>query len=130
MKKIGKAHRLNESEWMDAKQWHKVRQRQVCKIAGISDDVYKYTPRSQKDAPIMVALQNTVECDPIYKFFKLLNELRRQRHPWNHKKIHRIYCQMNAGQDFMNDALMCGKLLVPLMGWMILIASTCYGSSS
>ena len=28
---------------------------------------------------------------------------------------------MNAGQDFMNDALMCGRLLVPLMGWMILI---------
>ena len=23
---------------------------------------------------------------------------------------------MNAGQDFMNDAFMCGKLLVPLMG--------------
>ena len=29
---------------------------------------------------------------------------------------------MNAGQDFMNHALMCGGLLVPLMGWMILIA--------
>ena len=24
---------------------------------------------------------------------------------------------MNAGQDFMNDALMCGRFLVPLMGW-------------
>ena len=23
---------------------------------------------------------------------------------------------MNAGQDFMNDALMCGRLLAPFMG--------------
>ena len=31
----------------------------------------------------------------MYGFFKLLNGLRRQGYPWNHKRIHRIYCQMN-----------------------------------
>ena len=41
------------------------------------------------------ALQSAVEHCSIYEFFKLLNALRRQDHPWNHKKIHRIYCQMN-----------------------------------
>ncbi|GAL42916.1 putative transposase, partial [Citrobacter freundii ATCC 8090 = MTCC 1658 = NBRC 12681] len=29
---------------------------------------------------------------PRYGFPKLFQVLRRQGHPWNHKRIHRIYC--------------------------------------
>ena len=31
-------------------------------VAGISDFVDKYTPRSQRDAPIMATLQSAVVC--------------------------------------------------------------------
>ena len=57
--------------------------------------VYRYTPRFHKDAPIIAVLQSVVEYYPINGFKKLLNGLRRRGHPWNHKRIHRIYCQMN-----------------------------------
>lgn len=74
---------------------------------------------------------------PRYGFPKLFQVLRRQGHPWNHKRIHRIYClrklnfrrkgkQRLPGRnpsslatpealnqswsvDFMHDALICGR---------------------
>ena len=55
LKKSGKAHLRNESEWMDAKQWHKTSQRRASVIL-----VYRYKPSVQRDEPIMAALQSAV----------------------------------------------------------------------
>lgn len=74
---------------------------------------------------------------PRYGFPKLFQVLRRQGHPWNHKRIHRIYCLLKLNfrrkgkqrlpvrnpsplatpealnqswsVDFMHDALVCGR---------------------
>jgi putative transposase len=37
-------------------------------------------------------LQAVAGRDPRYGFPKLFQVLRQQGHPWNHKRIHRIYC--------------------------------------
>lgn len=74
---------------------------------------------------------------PRYGFLKLFQVLRRQGYPWNHKRIHRIYCLLKLNfrrkdkqrlpvrnpsllatpealnqswsVDFMHDALVCGR---------------------
>jgi len=82
-------------------------------------------------------LQAVAERYPRYDFPKLFQVLRRQGHPWNHKRIHRIYCLLKLNfrrkgkqrlpvrnpsplatpealnqswsVDFMHDALVCGR---------------------
>ena len=74
---------------------------------------------------------------PAYGFGKLFKILRRWDHSWNHKRVHRIYCELRLNKrrrgkkrlpsrhpqplsvpatanqcwsmDFMSDALMCGR---------------------
>ncbi|WP_410702662.1 IS3 family transposase, partial [Citrobacter braakii] len=90
-----------------------------------------------RDEPVIVALQAVAERYPRYGFPKLFQVLRRQGHPWNHKRIHRIYCLLKLNfrrkgkqrllvrnpsplatpealnqswsVDFMHDALVCGR---------------------
>ena len=90
-----------------------------------------------RDEPVTVALQAVAERYSRYGFPKLFQVLRRQGHPWNHKRIHRIYCLMKLNfrrmskqrlplrnpsplatpevlnqswsLDFMHDALACGR---------------------
>lgn len=83
------------------------------------------------------ALQQAAERYPRYGFPKLFQVLKRWGHPWNHKRVHRIYCLLKLNirrkgkqrlptrnpaplvtparlnqcwsADFMHDALMCGR---------------------
>lgn len=86
---------------------------------------------------MILKLQEAVERYPAYGFSKLFKVLRRWGHPWNHKRVHRIYCELKLNKrrrgkkrlpsrhpqplcvpatsnqcwsmDFMSDALMCGR---------------------
>ncbi|EMC1356861.1 IS3 family transposase, partial [Salmonella enterica] len=99
--------------------------------------VYHYRPDTTRDEPVIVALQAVAERYPRYGFPKLFQVLRRQGYPWNHKRIHRIYCLLKLNfrrkgkqrlpvrnpsplatpealnqswsVDFMHDALVCGR---------------------
>ncbi|WP_152561293.1 IS3 family transposase [Serratia marcescens] len=111
--------------------------RQACRSLNLSRTVYHYRPDTMHDDPVIVALQAVAERYPRYGFPKLFQVLRRQGHPWNHKRIHRIYCLMKLNfrrkgkqrlpvrnpsplatpealnqswsVDFMHDALVCGR---------------------
>lgn len=117
-------------------QFH-VSQRRACRVVGISDSVYRYQPDKHRDDEVIEALQKAVERYPAYGFSKLLKILRRWRHPWNHKRIHRVYCALKLNFrrrgkkrlptrypqplavpmaenqswsiDFMSDSLICGR---------------------
>ncbi|ECP9597583.1 transposase, partial [Salmonella enterica subsp. enterica] len=106
--------------------------RQDCRSLNLS-----YRPDTTRDEPVIVALQAVAERYPRYGFPKLFQVLRRQGYPWNHKRIHRIYCllKLNVRRkgkqrlpvrnssplatpealnqswsvDFMHDALVCGR---------------------
>lgn len=119
------------------KQAHGVSIRRACRIAGISDSVYRYRPDSSRDEPVITALQSATERYPAYGFSKLFKVLRRWGHGWNHKRVHRLYCALNLNKrrrgkkrlptrnpeplsvpvtvnrcwsmDFMNDSLFCGR---------------------
>ena len=119
------------------KQAHGVSIRRACRIAGISDSVYRYRPDTSRDEPVIAALQSATERYPAYGFSKLFKVLRRWGHGWNHKRVHRLYCALNLNKrrrgkkrlprrnpeplsvpatvnrcwsmDFMSDSLFCGR---------------------
>jgi putative transposase len=119
------------------RQTHALSLRRACHIVGISDSVYRYRPDTQKDEPVIQALQEAVERYPAYGFSKLFKILRRWGYPWNHKRVYRLYCALNLNKrrrgkkripsrfpeplavpanmnqswsmDFMSDSLFCGR---------------------
>lgn len=57
---------------------------------------YYRTPRLQLevDAEVVAALQAIVERHPSHGFWKCYRRMRRQGRPWNHKRVHRVYCAL------------------------------------
>jgi len=116
---------------------HNTNLRRACRVVGISDTVYRYQPDATRDEPVIAALQAAVEQYPAYGFSKLFKILRRWGHPWNHKRVYRLYCALNLNKrrrgkkrlpsrhpeplavpaaanhcwsmDFMRDSLFCGR---------------------
>ena len=113
----------------------------------ISDSVYRYRPELHRDDEVISKLQEAVERYPAYgKLFKILQRL---GHHWNHKRVYRIYCELNLNKrrrgkkrlparspeplavpttanycwsmDFMSDSLFCGRLSERLTWSMISI---------
>ena len=111
--------------------------RLACKVLQISRTTYQYQPNTKRDEPVIDALQQLAEKYPRYGFGKMFPILRRQGHPWNHKRVHRIYCELKLNMrrkgkrrlptrnpaplsvpasinqcwsiDFMSDALWSGR---------------------
>lgn len=53
-----------------------------------------YTPVPNRDRPVIEALRSLREVFKFDGFPMLFTELRKRGHPWNHKRVHRIYCQL------------------------------------
>ena len=103
----------------------------------LSRTSYRYRPDTQRDLPVIEALQRLAERYPAYGFSKLFLKIRREGHPWNHKRAYRVYCALKLNMrrkrktrlptrhpeplvhpqtnnhcwsiDFMSDSLMCGR---------------------
>ncbi len=103
----------------------------------LSRTVYRYQPDTNRDLPVIAAIQAVLEINPGYGFGKLFKTLRRQGYRWNHKRVYRVYCLLKLNKrrkgkrrlpsrfpeplvvplaanccwsiDFMSDALMCGR---------------------
>lgn len=68
--------------------------RASCRLLGLSRTVYAYQSNRQRDDAVIIAVSELVERYPRYGFPKLFQILRRKGHAWNHKRVHRVYCQM------------------------------------
>lgn len=67
----------------------------ACAALRLSRTVFAYKPSPRDDIPVIDALLGLVERYPRYGFAKYFALLRREGHNWNHKRVHRIYCQLN-----------------------------------
>ena len=120
-----------------ARDTHQLSLTAACELLRISRSAYRYRPRADKDLPVVEAIQQVIEENPGFGFPKTFKTLRRRGYPWNHKRVHRVYCLLKLNRrrkgkrrlparnpqllavppmanqtwsmDFMSDALMCGR---------------------
>ncbi|KRC73579.1 transposase [Achromobacter sp. Root83] len=111
----------------------------ACQIAGLSRVAYykRPTPASERDAPVIDALNAIVTRHGRWEFWKCFTRLRLDGRCWNKKRVHRVHCDMSLNLprrskkrlperprqpldlatepnrcwalDFMHDALYCGR---------------------
>ena len=72
----------------------------ACSTTRLSRAAY-YRPvggRAAQDEPIITALNTIVAIELRWGFWKCYERLRQLGHRWNHKRVHRVYCQMQLNQ--------------------------------
>ena len=69
--------------------------RQACKAVKLPQSTYHYKPKPKDDAPIIQALDELVTKHPSIGFDQGFSRLRLQGYKWNHKRVYRVYTQMN-----------------------------------
>jgi putative transposase len=69
---------------------------QACRAVRFSRAAYYRAPRSavSRDAEVITALQRVLERSPRAGFWKCFDRLRRKGHPFNHKRVYRVYCAL------------------------------------
>jgi len=67
---------------------------------GFSRTAYYRVPESweARDREVIEALNGVLEKHPRWGFWKCYKSLRRKGYPWNHKRVYRVYCQLNLNQ--------------------------------
>lgn len=73
-------------------------ERRACRLVGLSRSVRRYEPKRRDDGPIIDALGALAERYPRFGFRKLFVLLRGAGHPWNHKRVWRVYCAMKLNR--------------------------------
>jgi putative transposase len=69
-------------------------ERQACEILHLSRSVYRYQVKKPDDSQIAQELLQLAECHPRWGYRKMIDYLRNQGYGWNHKRIHRVYCDL------------------------------------
>jgi putative transposase len=69
---------------------------QACRVVRLSRTAYYQPPMpaSRRDAEVIAALTELVAANPRWGFWKLWGRLRELGRPWNHKRVHRVYCTL------------------------------------
>jgi putative transposase len=75
---------------------HPVSIRQACRVVRLSRAAYYQPPMpaSGRDAAVIAGLTDAVTRYPRWGFWKLFDRLRTEGRPWNHKRVHRVYCAL------------------------------------
>ena len=75
---------------------HQLPIRRACQIVRLSRAAYYRPPVSsaRRDAPVIAALMAVVEKHGRWGFWKCYDRLRLEGYPWNHKRVHRVYCAL------------------------------------
>ena len=60
---------------------------------------YRPVEKSNRDGDIVAALNEIVAVELRWGFWKCYERLRQLGKPWNHKRVHRVYCAMRLNQQ-------------------------------
>jgi putative transposase len=96
---------------------HSLSVQKGCKCIGLSRAAYYGGARStgDRDTEIIAALNALVEKHARWGFWKCYKALRRKQHPWNHKRVYRVYCEMKLNQKRRAKRRLPKRLRQPLM---------------
>jgi putative transposase len=97
-------------------QEHQLSKAKACRIAGLSRAALNRKPmdRGLRDAPLVEALNVVIERHSRWGFWKCVQRLRDQGYPWNHKRIHRVYCLMKLNLSRRAKERVITRALAPL----------------
>jgi putative transposase len=75
---------------------HQLSVQHACRIARLSRAAFYRPPPSatRRDAAVIAALTSMVAAHGRWGFWKCFDRLRLLKHPWNHKRVHRVYCAL------------------------------------
>lgn len=73
---------------------HGVSVRTACRSTHMSVSGRYYQARPRMDTDVIEALHTVVERYPRWGFWKCYHRLRLDGLPWNHKRVHRVYCAL------------------------------------
>jgi putative transposase len=75
---------------------HSLSIQRACRIVGLSRTAFYRVPRSsaERDAAVISVLNGMVAKRPRWGFWKCFDRIRIEGHPWNHKRVHRVYCAL------------------------------------
>jgi putative transposase len=66
----------------------------ACRLIGLSRRVYTYQCQPKDDSPIKTILLALAQRHIRWGFDKMLKRIRQLGYRWNHKRIHRVYCEL------------------------------------
>jgi putative transposase len=75
---------------------HQLSVQRACRLVRLSRTAYYQPPMpaTRRDAAVIAALTDAVARYPRWGFWKLFDRLHADGHPWNHKRVHRVYCAL------------------------------------
>lgn len=77
---------------------HNLSERRACRLVKLSRSVYRYAAQPRDDSEIQSKLAELAAQNPEFGFKKMFLTLRRLGHPWNHKRVYRVYCSMRLNR--------------------------------
>jgi putative transposase len=96
---------------------HRISISRACDLARLSRTAWYRRPssRRERDGAVIDALLGLVEKKPRWGFWKLFPRLRRLGHPWNHKRVHRVYCALKLNLPRRTKRRLPKRLRQPLL---------------
>ncbi len=88
----------------------------ACRIAGLSRTAFYRPPQAMDDAdaPIIAALTTLIAQEGRWGFWKCYHRLRAMGHPWNHKRVYRVYGALKLNQIRRTKKRVPTRVRVPL----------------
>ena len=80
---------------------HQLSRAKACRIVGFSRSALYKPPTdwAAKDAPVIDALNEVIAKRSRWGFGKCFTRMRKDGKTWNHKKVHRVYCDMKLNHQ-------------------------------
>jgi putative transposase len=95
---------------------HRLSRVKACKLAGISRAAL-YRERAdcaKRDTPVVEALNEVVEHHGRWGFWKCYEQLRLDGYVFNHKRVHRVYCEMKLNMKRRTKKRIITRVAQPL----------------
>jgi putative transposase len=96
---------------------HHVSVVRACQAVRLTRAAWYRPPRDRlvQDGPVVDALNAQVEANTRWGFWKLFDRLHNLGHPWNHKRVYRVYCALRLNRARRTKRRLPRRLRVPLV---------------